>query len=503
MRTRKAVVNISIGMVGLLITTVAGFIGSSAFARNLGVEISGLNNVLTNIIAFLSVTELGIAGAINYNLYKPVHERDFETISKIMAFYRKCYAVIGAVILTVSLVLAFFVHYFLKDSTLSREYVSTAFLLCAANTVLSYYLAYNRNLLYVFQEGYIANIVDMCCRVVSTTIQVVSLILFKNFHLYLAINLCTTVVSNVIITLITRSRYSQVKTNKKTKDKALQHKVLNDVKSLAVIQIGSAMTNYTSSVIISKLIGILIAGMYAYYSNLITMLTNIIGMVFSNLGASIGNLLAEGQKDNERKVFRILTHFSFMVALIVASGLGNAIQPFIELWVGAEFLLDYKVVVVLALNFFIMVQRQLVAYFLRSGGHHAHMIKPMIIEAVINISASILLGMRFGLIGIFLGVAISSLMGTILNAKVFCDCFSVKFIRYMGGQLLLLGFFVAQIFVSQWVISGLKLECGLLMQFVIYGLISVAIPVAVCVIDLLFAPSLESVRQMLLRYVKK
>lgn len=503
MRTRKAVINIVSGLIGMLVTTILGFVSSALFARNLGVEISGLNNVMMNVISFLSVTELGIAGAINYNLYKPAHEKDYATISRIMTFYRKCYLIIGTIILCASLVICLFVHHLLKDSTLALSFIRISFLLCAANTVLSYFLAYNRNLLYVFQENYLSSVVDTVFRLICTGFQIFCLVKLKNYHVFLLGNLAYSLISNVLVTMIIRKRYPQVTTKDKTPDRALQSKVLNDVKSLAIIQIGSAMITYTSSIIISKMIGIRVAGMYAYYATLINVLTSIINIIYSNLGAGIGDLLAEGKKDNALRVFHILTHFCLLLGLIVASGLGNAIKPFIEFWVGAEYLLPYRVVIVIAVNFFIMIQRQTVTYFLRTGGYHARMIVPLVIEAIINLSASIFLGSRLGLQGIFLGVTISSLVGSALNAKVFSDCFGINYWKYAGKQFLFLCFFVAQLFVSQWAVSAVRLQCGLLMQFIVSGIISIVIPVIVSGLDVLCNPTLLSIRQKLFDFGRK
>ena len=101
MRTKKSIINVLVGTISLIFTTILGFVNSRYFALNIGVETSGLNSVFTNVIAIMSVTELGIAGAINYNLYKPVHEKDYEKVSQIMSFYKKCYMIIGTVILLV------------------------------------------------------------------------------------------------------------------------------------------------------------------------------------------------------------------------------------------------------------------------------------------------------------------------------------------------------------------------------------------------------------------
>lgn len=503
MRTKKATVNILFGFLGMLVTTFMGFISSSLFARNLGVEISGLNNLLLNIVSFLSVTELGIAGAINFNLYKPVAEKDYDTVSKIMTFYRKCYTIIGTVIAVVALIMSPFVRYLIKDTTLSNLYIQTTFLLCAANSVLSYFLAYNRNLLYAFQDNYLSSLVDLCFRIFFTALQIVSLIKLQNFHLHLFLNLIYTLITNIIITAVTKKRYSKVNTSCKSKDKKLERKVMSDVKSLAVIQVGSAMINFTDSIIISKAIGIIIAGMYSYYATLIQILTNLINTVFSNLGASIGNLLAEDEKNNIRRVFDILTHFCFILGLILASGMGNAVEPFIVFWVGKEFVIDYSVVFILAVNFYIMVQRQVVTYFLRTGGHHRLLVRPLIIEAVINLVISIILAVKVGLIGVFIGTVVSAIVGWILNSKTLCEVFSFNLKKYLSNQLMYMAVFIGGLIISHFVIDWLNLQCGYFIRFIISGSIAITIPVIVAITDILFNPILLSIKEMIRNLILK
>ena len=88
MRTKNSSKNIIFGIMSLIITALLGFALSKVFLNNLGLEYNGLNGVFNNIINILAITELGIAGAINYNLYKPIAEKDYEKISSIMVIYK-------------------------------------------------------------------------------------------------------------------------------------------------------------------------------------------------------------------------------------------------------------------------------------------------------------------------------------------------------------------------------------------------------------------------------
>ena len=72
-----------------------------------------------------------------------------------MYFYKKCYRIIGIVILILSLVTSTFVQIFLKDTTLPNSYIRILFILFATNTTISYFFSFNRNLFYAYEKNYI------------------------------------------------------------------------------------------------------------------------------------------------------------------------------------------------------------------------------------------------------------------------------------------------------------------------------------------------------------
>ena len=54
------------------VTSILGFISRTVFIYYLGKTYLGLSGLLTNIFGILSITELGIANAITFSLYKPL-----------------------------------------------------------------------------------------------------------------------------------------------------------------------------------------------------------------------------------------------------------------------------------------------------------------------------------------------------------------------------------------------------------------------------------------------
>ena len=80
MRIKNSIKNTIAAMSSNILTIIIGLIAQAVFIRILGTEYLGINGLFTNIISMLGIVELGIGSAIVYNLYKPIANRDKETI---------------------------------------------------------------------------------------------------------------------------------------------------------------------------------------------------------------------------------------------------------------------------------------------------------------------------------------------------------------------------------------------------------------------------------------
>lgn len=438
MRTKNSGKNIIFGISTLIITALLGFVLSKVFLSNLGLEYNGLNGVFNNIINILAITELGIAGAINYNLYKPIAEKDYEKISSIMVIYKKFYKIIGITIFSLAVIVAFFVPVFFKERTLLDSYIRVTFILCALNTVISYFFAYNRNLFYAMQKNYITTIVDFIFKISKYLLQIAILIIFKNFIIYLAINIIFTLLNNLTIHLMAKKYYKNINIKNRKADKKIEKTILKSVKNLAIIQLLSTLINFTDNLIISSLISVIYSGLYVNYNQIFTQLTQIVNTIFHGFGASIGNLLAEENKEKIKKIFINLQYLSFFIGLYCVVCLFFLTQPFIELWIGKEYLLNISILLVLITNFYLMIQRQPINYYLNTGGYFKKLILPFGLETIINIITSIILALKFGLIGVFIGTLISSIISFIISSKSLCKTIELKFLKYWQKEFLFL-----------------------------------------------------------------
>lgn len=475
MRIKNSVRNTVTSIFSLIILAILGFVSTKYFITYLGIEYNGINGTFTNIISILAITELGLAGAITYNLYKPIHDKDYKKISSIMHFYKKCYRIVGIVILSLSLITSIFIQLFLKDTTLDVNYIRFLFILFAINTSISYFFSYNRNLFYAFEENYVVTIVDFVARSIKIFLQIIALVLWKNYVIFLLINIIFTFLANFVIHILAKKKYKEVKFDSKQRDKKIEKDVMYYVKSYAVIQLLSTSINFTDSLIVSTFINVIAAGLYVNYNLIFSQISKIITSFFHNIGASIGNLVAENDSEKIKTVFLNLQYLCFFISSFCIACFTFLTEPFIKLWIGSQYLLAFNILLVLVFNFYCMIHRQPINYFLSGNGMYKELIKPLLIESIINLFVSIVLAIKIGLIGVFIGTAVSTIVGWFLSSILINKKNKMSSRNYFIRQMIFMLYSVIEIVLLK-LLFGLYLPNSLILQLVYIFILCLIIP---------------------------
>lgn len=138
-------------------------------------------------------------------------------------------------------------------------------------------------------------------------------------------------------------------------------------------------------------------------------LNELFGKIFSATTASLANLILDGNKWHTSKTVDALLFTNSWLFSWVSITAYFAITPFIELWMGTDFLLTNLVVITLVVNFYCHANRRGIgAVHDAVGVLHEDRFVPLI-ESAINLVASLVLAHFFGLAGIFMGTVISNL----------------------------------------------------------------------------------------------
>lgn len=446
-----------------VVTIGLGFFTQRIFLHILGAEYMGLNSLFVNILSALAVAELGIGNAIIFSMYKPMAEDDHETIRALMAFYKRWYAIIGLVILCLGLAILPFTPAIVGEQSLDVS-VQIIFAISLADIVLSYYLGYKRSIIFVAQQNYIVDFVGLIYIVLLAGLQMLVLFLTKNYYLYLLVKLALRIMQNVALNTIAGKLFPYIKQpNPPALSKKIRKDIAKKVKGLIYHKVAYFVVLGTDNIIITTFLGLFVNGLYASYYMIISSLQGIFNQIITATTASVGNLLVENNKAKQFEVFKKIRFINFWLAMFGMVGLLVVMDSFITVWLGAEFLLSFEVLLVLAINFYVYVTRTAYGVFKEAAGIFYEDRFVPIIESVVNIVASIILVNIFGLAGVFMGTILSSLVLYIYSYPkfVYKNLFGRSYRQYVTetvGYAILAGVICAATF---FVARGLTGAMGL------------------------------------------
>lgn len=410
-RVKNSLKNISNSLMSQIISLIANFVVRTIFIKYLGDEYLGVNGLFTNILSILSLAELGFGSAMIYNMYKPLAENNIKKLQAIMNLYKKVYIYIGIFVGVIGLCIIPFMDYIIKSKPNIDDNIILIYIMFLLNSVLSYFFAYKKSILTADQKEYISSQYRYVFTLMKSIAQVVTLSIFKNFILYLLIQIVFTILENIFISKKVNEIYPFLtsKNNETLSDYELKD-IIKDVKALIIAKFGNVMLNGTDDIIISSFVGIQSVGMISNYNLIVGSVIMVVSQIVSGLTGSIGNFIAHQGKKQSFKLFKKVDFLNFWIYGFATICLCILSNPFIELWIGESYIVSQNTVNIIAINFYISGMTSMLWMFRSTMGLFTKGKYRPIICALLNILISIILGRYIGLIGVLLGTTISRLL---------------------------------------------------------------------------------------------
>ncbi len=411
MRTEKSLKNIKYSLLGQFFALIIAFLSRFFFLKFLNVTYLGINGLFTNVLSILSFIELGIGPSLTFALYEPLRNKDTEKIKSLMNFFKKCYTIIGILVLIFGTMLVPFLPKLITNLPTDISDINLIYWLFVLNSSISYFASYKRTLLMSNQESYINNILHYTCYFIMNVIQIFVLWISKNFMFYLIVQILFTIIENILVTNYVNKNYTYLNDkNVKKIDKKTITSIKKNVSAMVLHKFGSIVVNATDNLILSKYIGLSAVGLYSNYYLIISNVQKIIRQIFNSAIASVGNLGAEGNQEKLIDIFKKINFINFSIISTCSIGLIVLLQDFIKIWLGNEYLFEQKIVVVLVVCFYFTGMRISVLLFKDALGLYWQDRYKAFFEAVINVVFSILLAKKLGVIGVFIGTLLSNLL---------------------------------------------------------------------------------------------
>ena len=410
-RGRNVVYNSIASIVCNVLSYLISFVYRSVFIRYLNAEYLGLQGVFGNILQLLSLAELGIGSAMLFSMYKPLYEHDNDKLSALLNYYKKAYQIISVIVLLLGVAMLPLLDFFIGDAPNVAESLHIIYLFYLCNSVVSYVCVYKQALLSADQKGFIVTIATALFQIIRTCLQILVLTLTRSYLLTLSIQIICTLVTNVFCSRIAQKMYPEVLSNHVevlgAKDKTA---IRCKIGAMMKYRLGAYVVDGTDSLLITKFCGLASAGIYSNYLLIISMLRVFINYIAKALTPSIGNFEAQQGKQAIRGLIEKVNFVFFVLTSICTVCLYNLINPFIHLWIGENYILEHNVVVFICVNFYLTGMHQGMLVFRNALGLYTYLQFKPIAEAAINLIASIICGLYWGMAGVLAATTLSFLL---------------------------------------------------------------------------------------------
>ena len=399
-RVKKTFLNVRINMIGYLAAIFISFFTRQIFLDKLGPDFIGLTTTINSLLGFLNLAELGVGASIAYFLYKPVHDDDREEICNLISIMGYLYRIIGLIILAAGIVFSLFLPLIFKNTPFSLYLIYYCFYTHLASSMLGYFVNYRASTIFgADQRQYLVKGYFQLTQFSQTIIQAGFALYVQSFTLYITIGLFFSFINCWILNRKYYKVYPWIKTDVSNGKELLKTRpeILRYVKRIFLHKIGGFINQRAMPLIIYGYGSLTFVTLYGNYTLLNKKVQGLIGSMLAASTASVGNLIAEGDKKHIYNCYKELFSIKFLFVCIALVCLAKLNTPFISVWLGSKYVLAPILVYLIIADFGLDILRDTTLQFLNGYGLFADVWVP--ITRIVSLGIMIIAASFWGIVG--------------------------------------------------------------------------------------------------------
>ncbi len=459
--------NIITGFGGQFIVIIIGFIIPRIFITSYGSDLNGLLSTVTQIFTYMALLEAGIAQAARNLLFKPFQEKDKKGVSEIASiaksYFRRFTLIYGIGVICIAILLP----YILKTNV-NNIYISLIVLLEGMSGVISfYYIETPSIIISVDGKNYVNNSINLINKIIGNIVKVSMAVFGFNIILLQLVYFLVTVVKVFFYDFYFRKNYGWVVFRRTGRTIKLQ-----DRKSYILTEICWTIFSSTDMIVLSTFLSTQMASVYGIYNMIFSNISMIVYAVFSSINYLIGYAYHDNIKRYERIHDSFNSIFIGLMTILMSVCVFLAI-PFVKLYTHGVTDVEYvypMLPIMFCLIQLISWSRYTSGQLTGIAGYAKQTSIVSLVEALINLSLSIIFVLRFGIVGVtfatVIALPIKVIWCTYIADKKVMKRSYRKSVTIMGVNYLLFGGAVA-------ISSFFKPEINSYGQFFVWGMVLV------------------------------
>lgn len=396
---------ITFGVYGFLL--VLNILVSKVVLISYGSEVNGLLASVNQIYTYIALLEAGIGTATITSLYAPFAKKDNEEINRVCSASVSYYRFVLKWYVLCVIVVSFLWPFVLESSIGYWTIFGVILIQGISNALTFYYVSTITNYLIAVGRNYINVYIHMGITVLTYLSKAAVSLVGGNVLLISA-----TLLGINSLKCLFYYIYKKIKCKNLRFDVNIDFSILKQRNSFLVHEIVGVVFSSTDLVLISIFCDLKIASVYAVYSMVISAISSIIGQVFNGAKYVLGDAY---QKENYQKTHDTFNAIYITIVFALYTITYILFKPFIDIYTRGVEDINYSIRFLPIL--FVLIQllstcRNVDTILIKNAGHSKQTINRAIIEAIVNLVASVLLLYIMGIHGVLIGTILALLYRT-------------------------------------------------------------------------------------------
>lgn len=421
MRKKRLYANAFFSIINQLVVILSGFILPRYILKQYGSEVNGLVSSITQFLGFISMLDLGVGAVVQSSLYGPLATKDNAKVSLIFNSAKKFFRTIAIILLLYVVILSFVYPIFINSSFDTLFSVSLILAISISSFVQYYFAVPQQLLLSADQRIYIQYNVQTISIIFNTLISIILINAGYSIQMVKFASSIVLLIRPLFIVMYVKKNYH------------LDYALSSNTEQIE--QKWNGMAQHSATVVMNNADVIILSlfsslgnvSIYSVYSLVLTGIKQFMTVLSNIFMPLFGDILAKKETKILNETFDYFEWFFHTVVSFVFSLTAILIVPFIMVYTKGIEDVDYEVPL-----FAMLICTAIGIYCLRipyntivsAACHYRETQRSAVIEMMLNIVLSLILVMRFGLVGVAIGTIFAMLYRTLY------------FVWYLRGNIL-------------------------------------------------------------------
>lgn len=405
----------------IILSTVVQLVYTPLLIRMLGQSEYGLYSLVSSVIGYLTVLDLGFGNAIVVFTAKYRANKEYEKEKKLHGMFLVIFCIIGLIAGLLGLLLYFNVPLLFGKTMADIELhkAKIMMLILSFNLAVTFPFSIYSSIITAYEKFTFQKIMSILNTLLKPLLMIPLLFLgYKSITMTVVI----TVVN--IIVLLSNYFYCKKKLGVNIKFMGFDKKLFKTIFSYSFfIFLGVIVDKVNWSVdqfVLGAVSGTIAVSLYSVASQINTLFVNLSGAMSGVLLPKMSKMIAKNVSNKEiTNEFIKVGRIQYLIIFLMASGFTLFGKEFIMAWAGKNFATSYYIAVILILPLCVPLIQNLGISIMQAKNMHKFRSILLALIAIANIFVSIPLAKAYGGIGSAIGTSLSLIIGNIIILNIY------------------------------------------------------------------------------------